>query len=60
MMVARDVATATFMRIEGSTPKLPSTVSSTGTMTMLAPTPSRPATKPATTPVRPMATTQGR
>ncbi|MNT94288.1 hypothetical protein D3C72_2359360 [compost metagenome] len=51
MIVASEVATATCIRTEGSTPIDVSTRSSTGTMTMPPPTPSMPAITPPTAPV---------
>ena len=55
MMVASEVATAMCMRIAGSMPANPSAASSTGTMTMPPPMPNRPASTPATQPVRSIA-----
>ena len=49
-MAASDVATATCMRYSSGTPAKRSEYSSTGTVTMPPPTPSMPATNPATTP----------
>ncbi|MNR15483.1 hypothetical protein D3C85_1320200 [compost metagenome] len=51
MIVASEVATATCIRTEESTPIHVSTRSSTGTMTMPPPTPSSPARRPPTAPV---------
>ena len=50
MMAASEVATATCMRYSSGTPAKRNEYSSTGTVTMPPPTPSRPATKPASTP----------
>src|SRR6187397_311602 len=50
MMAASEVATATCMRYSSGTPAKRSENSSTGTVTMPPPTPSRPAANPAMTP----------
>src|SRR5687768_962764 len=50
MMAASEVATATCMRYSSGTPAKRNENSSTGTVTMPPPTPSRPARKPAATP----------
>jgi hypothetical protein len=50
MMAASEVATATCMRYSSGTPAKRRAYSSTGTVTMPPPTPSMPATKPASTP----------
>ena len=59
MMVAREVPTAMCMRMAGSTPCTARAVSSTGTMMMPPPTPSSPASTPATAPVASMVNIRG-
>ena len=55
MMVASEVATATFICTASGMPKSGKTLKSSGTITMPPPTPSRPASVPETKPVAAMA-----